>query len=57
VSVWLLDRYDTSLVVSAYVVAMLALTAVCVWLAPETSHIDLDAESADSRTGRIGAGV
>ncbi len=53
ISVALLDRYDTSLVVSAYVVAMLALTAVCVYLAPETSQIDLDAESADSRTGRI----
>jgi metabolite-proton symporter len=37
----LLDRYDTSLVVSAYVVVVLAVTAVCVLIAPETSRLDL----------------
>jgi hypothetical protein len=45
-SVALLDRYDTSLAVSFYVVAVLALTAVCVLLAPETSRIDLHADPA-----------
>jgi metabolite-proton symporter len=44
ISVALLDRYDTSLVVSLYVVAMLAVTIVCVLLAPETSRVDLHAE-------------
>jgi metabolite-proton symporter len=44
ISVALLDRYDTSLAVSAYVVAVLALTTVCVLLAPETSRIDLHAD-------------
>ena len=38
ISVALLDRFDTSLVVSVYVVLMLALTTVCVLLAPETSR-------------------
>jgi fucose permease len=37
----LLDRYDTSLVVSAYVVVVLAITALCVLIAPETSRLDL----------------
>jgi len=46
VSVALLDRFDTSLVVSLYVVAMLAITAVCVIAAPETSRIDLHADPA-----------
>ena len=40
ISVALLDRYDTSLAVSIYVVVMLAVTMVCVLLAPETSQID-----------------
>jgi metabolite-proton symporter len=53
ISVALLDRYDNSLVVSLYVVAMLALTAVCVYLAPETSQVDLDADSTGAGTGRI----
>jgi MFS family permease len=44
ISVALLDRYDTSLAVSLYVVAMLAVTTVCVLLAPETSRVDLHAE-------------
>jgi metabolite-proton symporter len=47
ISVALLDRYDTSLVVSVYVVLMLALTTVCVLLAPETSRLDLRADPTD----------
>jgi MFS family permease len=44
VSVALLDRYDTSVVVLLYVVAMLAVTTACVLIAPETSRVDLHAE-------------
>jgi hypothetical protein len=44
ISVALLDRYDTSLAVSFYVVVVLAITTVCVFLAPETSRIDLHAD-------------
>ncbi len=51
ISVALLDRYDTSLVVSAYVVATLALTTVCVLAAPETSKIDLKSDPVDERRG------
>jgi len=47
ISVALLDRFDTSLVVSLYVVAVLAITTVCVLLAPETSRIDLHADPVD----------
>ncbi len=46
ISVALLDRFDTSIVVSLYVVAMLAVSAICVFIAPETSRIDLHADSA-----------
>jgi MFS family permease len=46
ISVALLDRYDTSLAVSVYVVAMLVITVICVLLAPETSRIDLHADPA-----------
>jgi MFS family permease len=46
ISVALLDRYDTSVAVSSYVVAVLVLTTVCVLLAPETSRIDLHADPA-----------
>lgn len=49
ISVALLDRYDTSLVVSLYVVAVLTLTTVCVLLAPETSQIDLHVDPVDER--------
>ena len=48
ISVALLDRYDTSLVVSVYVVLMLAVTTVCVLLAPETSRLDLTADPGRS---------
>ena len=49
ISVALIDRYDTSLAVSAYVVAVLVLTTVCVLVAPETSRIDLHADPAAGR--------
>ena len=49
ISVALLDQYDTSLVVSLYVVAMLAVSAACVLAAPETSQVDLHADPADKR--------
>ena len=52
VSVALLDRYDTSLVVSLYVVAMLAITAACVAAAPETSRVDLNADPAEGLATR-----
>ena len=46
ISVALLDKYDTSVVVSVYVVLTLLVSAVCVLAAPETSRIDLHAEPA-----------
>ena len=52
ISVALLDRFDTSLVVSVYVVLMLALTTVCVLLAPETSRLDLQADPVEQRAPR-----
>jgi len=45
ISVALLDRFDTSVVVSVYAVAMLLVTIICVFVAPETSKIDLTADS------------
>ncbi len=51
ISVALLDKFDTSLVVSLYVVAVLAITTVCVLLAPETSRIDLHDDPADETAG------
>ncbi|HET9872313.1 MAG TPA: MFS transporter [Propionibacteriaceae bacterium] len=55
ISVALLDAYDTSLVVSVYVLVVLAITTACVLAAPETSQIDLHADSIDDRAGRRGA--
>ena len=52
IAVALLDRYDTSLVVSLYVVLTLAITTVCVLAAPETSKIDLHTDPVDDSTGR-----
>ena len=49
ISVALLDRFGTSIAVSLYAVAMLAITIICVLLAPETSKIDLHADPADQR--------
>ena len=45
ISVALLARYGASLAVSIYVLAMLAVTTLCVLAAPETSRIGLDAEA------------
>jgi len=50
ISVALLDRFETSLVVSLYVVLMLALTTVCVLLSPETSRLDLQADTTAQPT-------
>ena len=47
ISVALLGRFDTSIAVSVYVVAMLLVTITCVLLAPETSRIDLHADPAE----------
>jgi metabolite-proton symporter len=55
ISVALLDRYDTSLAVSIYVVVILAITIVCVLAAPETSRIDLHADPVHARAGRRAA--
>ena len=49
ISVALLDRFDTSIAVSIYAVAMLLVTITCVWIAPETSRIDLHADPAEER--------
>jgi metabolite-proton symporter len=46
ISVALLDRFDTSIAVSVYVLAMLLVTIICVLIAPETSKIDLHADPA-----------
>ncbi len=51
ISVALLDRFDTSIAVSVYAVVMLLVTIVCVLLAPETSKIDLHADSVTRATG------
>jgi metabolite-proton symporter len=48
----LLDHYDSSLAVSVYVIAMLAVTAICVLAAPETVRTDLHAEPQRSRVAR-----
>jgi len=50
ISVALLDRFDTSIAVSVYVVIMLVVTIICVLLAPETSKIDLHAEPVNQPT-------
>ncbi len=52
ISVALLDRFDTSIVVSVYVVAMILITVICVLLAPETSRIDLHADPAEASASR-----
>ena len=50
ISVALLDRFDTSIAVSVYAVAMLLVTIICVLLAAETSKIDLHADPAKQPT-------
>ena len=57
ISVALLDRFDTSLVVSLYVVATLAISAACVLAAPETSRIDLHTHHAKPGLRSRGATV
>jgi MFS family permease len=49
ISITLLDRFESTLPVSLYVLAGLAVTVVAVWLAPETARIDLHEERADER--------
>lgn len=49
ISVALLDRYDSSVPVSLYVVAILLITMVCVFAAPETSKTDLTADLPPDR--------
>jgi metabolite-proton symporter len=44
ICVALLDGFHTTVVVSVYVAAMLVITLVCVFLAPETSKLDLHAD-------------
>jgi len=51
ISVALLNRYDTSLVVSLYVLAALALTTFCVVVSAETSGTDLQADTVSERPG------
>jgi len=51
ISVALLDRYDTSLAVSIYVLAVLALTTFCVVVSAETSGRDLQADVVADRSG------
>lgn len=43
--------YDTSLVVSLYLVLTLAITTVCVLASPETSKADLHADPVDDSAG------
>ena len=51
ISVALLNRYDTSLAVSLYVLAVLALTTFCVVVSAETSGTDLQADTVSERPG------
>jgi fucose permease len=48
----LLSAYRSSLAVSIYVVAVLAITVVCVLLARETSQLDITAEDTVYGAGR-----
>ncbi|HYP45651.1 MAG TPA: MFS transporter [Propionibacteriaceae bacterium] len=52
ISVALLDRFDTSVAVSVYAVAMIAITLACVLLAPETSRTDLHDDPVESPATR-----
>ena len=49
ISIALLDRFDSALPVSLYVLGGLLITIVSVWLAPETARIDLHDEPASDR--------
>jgi metabolite-proton symporter len=58
ISTALLGRFATSLAVSLYVAAVLAVTVVCVFVAPETFRTDLHAEAGSPpSTGTGGATV
>lgn len=48
----LLDRFDSSFAVSLYVVAMLAVTVICVLISPETSKADLNESSQRDTAAR-----
>jgi len=50
----LLDRYESSVFVSIYVLVVLAITVLCVVLARETAKVDLDEEDAEYRA-RLGS--
>jgi MFS family permease len=52
ISTALLDHFDSSFAVSVYVIAMLAVTAICVVAAPETVRADLHAEPIRGRAAR-----
>jgi metabolite-proton symporter len=52
ISTALLDHFDSSSAVSVYVIAMLAVTAICVVAAPETVKADLHAEPIRGRAAR-----
>jgi metabolite-proton symporter len=52
ISTALLDHFDSSFAVSVYVIAMLAVTAICVVAAPETVKADLHAEPIRGRAAR-----
>jgi MFS family permease len=54
ISVALLDRFGSSLAVSLYVVATLAVSALCVILAPETSRTDLHEVARGKTSTRSG---
>ncbi|HEX8134374.1 MAG TPA: MFS transporter, partial [Actinomycetes bacterium] len=56
ISIALLKRFDTSVAVSLYVLAGLAITIVSVLLAPETAHTDLKAEKPEERAILEGPG-
>jgi metabolite-proton symporter len=47
ISVALLRSYGSSLAISLYVLAMLGITTLCVFIAPETSRTDLHADPVD----------
>jgi len=49
IAVALLDRFDSWVPVSVYVVAVLVVTVVCVLIAPETSKTDLHADPPPDR--------
>jgi MFS family permease len=53
ISVALLQRYGSSLPVSLYVLAMLAVTTLCVLAAPETSRIDLHEDASAARASSV----